>query len=84
MEITSIEIKCNKKYMYTSNTGFLQPNYPAVAKACNMARNHGDMQDSWSSVANAVEFYGQDTGSFAEEAAPGYFNDPDMVLGQLL
>ncbi len=45
-----------------------------------MARNHNDIQDSWDSMASAVEYYGTDVGNFSSLARPGFFNDPDMVM----
>ena len=56
-----------------------QPNYPALAKECNLARNHNDIQDSWDSMISAIDYYGDDQYGFAEVAGPGFFNDPDMV-----
>ena len=44
-----------------------------------MARNSGDIQDSWQSVAEAIEVYGENEGNFSAVAGPGYFNDPDEV-----
>ena len=57
----------------------IQPDYPKIAEVCNIWRNYGDIQDSWSSVASIVEFYGQDHTNFSQVAGPGHFNDPDMV-----
>lgn len=58
---------------------YFQVNYTKVAGACNMARNHHDVQDSWDSVLKIIEFYGENEGGFAETAGPGYWNDPDQV-----
>ena len=38
------------------------------------------MDDSWDSLAKAVNLYGVDKDHFAEVVAPGFFNDPDMVI----
>ncbi|ESO93810.1 hypothetical protein LOTGIDRAFT_209340 [Lottia gigantea] len=56
------------------------PNYPAIAKSCNIWRNYGDIQDSYSSLASIIEFYGKNEGNFSEVAGPGRFNDPDMLI----
>ena len=56
-----------------------KPNYPRIATYCNIWRNYGDIQDSWASLKSVITFYGQDTHRFIEVAAPGSFNDPDMV-----
>ncbi|XP_064606127.1 LOW QUALITY PROTEIN: alpha-N-acetylgalactosaminidase-like [Liolophura sinensis] len=56
------------------------PNYPKIAKYCNIWRNYADVQDSWDSVINIIEYYGNDTGNFSAVAGPGNFNDPDMLI----
>ena len=50
-----------------------------VSEACNIARNYNDVDDSWDSVVDIMNFYAQNQGNFIEQAKPGYFNDPDMV-----
>jgi len=57
----------------------VQPDYVKIAKYCNIWRNYGDIDDSWDSVHSIITFYGDDKTGFAEVAAPGSFNDPDMV-----
>ena len=57
----------------------LQPDYEKIARYCNIWRNYNDIDDSWDSVKQIIEFYGDDKTSFSEVAAPGSFNDPDMV-----
>lgn len=57
-----------------------QPNYPALAQACNYARNGDDVQDSWDSVTAIIEQFGTDEGNFSLVAGPGFWNDPDMVM----
>ena len=61
-----------------------QPNYTRVSLECNAARNHNDVQDSWTSVSAIIGYYGDNQGYFNEHARPGYFNDPDMVTKQIL
>ena len=56
-----------------------QPDYPNIAKHCNIWRNAGDISDSWDSVTGILNFYGNDKTKFTEVAGPGNFNDPDMV-----
>ena len=60
--------------------GHTTPDYVKIAKYCNIWRNYGDISDSWASVASIIEFYGDDSTKFAEVAAPGSFNDPDMLI----
>ena len=50
-----------------------------MAKACSLARNSGDIQDSFDSLSGTINKYGKNDGHFAEVAGPGFFNDPDMV-----
>ena len=56
-----------------------QPDYQKIAKNCNLWRNYADIQDSFSSVAGIIGFYGDDKTKFVEVAGPGNWNDPDMV-----
>lgn len=57
----------------------IQPDYKSIAKNCNIWRNYGDIGDSWESVRDIINWYGDDKTHFAEVAGPGNFNDPDMV-----
>jgi len=58
---------------------YLQPDYVKIATYCNIWRNFNDIDDSWDSVNKIITFYGDDKTGFTEVAAPGSFNDPDMV-----
>ena len=64
-------------YIYQSNCS--QPNYPLIAKYCNIWRNAHDIGDAWESMESIVEIYGADKTNFSVVAGPGNFNDPDMV-----
>ena len=57
----------------------MSPNYTAIAHHCNLWRNYGDIQDSWASVLDIINFYGDNKDDFAAVAGPGNWNDPDMV-----
>ena len=59
---------------------FFQPDYEALSRECNLARNTRDISDNWSSIAAVIENYGENKFDFASVAGPGFFNDPDMVL----
>jgi len=50
-----------------------------IAKYCNIWRNYNDISDSWDSVNDIINFFGDDKTNFTAVAAPGSFNDPDMV-----
>lgn len=56
-----------------------QPNYSAITQRCNLWRNFDDIQDSWASVESIIDYYGDNQDIIAANAAPGHWNDPDMV-----
>lgn len=58
----------------------VQPDYQLIAKYCNLWRNYLDIDDSWESVSNIIEWFAQDNGNLSAAAGPGHFNDPDMVI----
>lgn len=60
---------------YTSD-----PNYTAIIKSCNLWRNYNDIQDSWDSLTNIIDHYGDNQDDLAPLAGPGHWNDPDMLL----
>jgi alpha-N-acetylgalactosaminidase len=41
------------------------------------------LQDSWASVLDIINFYGDNKDDFASAAGPGNWNDPDMVSSNL-
>ena len=57
----------------------LQPNYTSITGTCNIWRNFDDIQDSWQSVANVIDYYGDNQDTIIPNAGPGHWNDPDMV-----
>ncbi|GFO45388.1 alpha-n-acetylgalactosaminidase-like [Plakobranchus ocellatus] len=54
--------------------------YRTIAKTCNIWRNYVDVTDSWDSIVDIINTYGKDEGNFSAVAAPGGFNDPDMLV----
>lgn len=58
----------------------MSPNYTAIAYHCNLWRNYGDIMDSWTSVLDIINFYGDNKDDFAAVAGPGNWNDPDMLI----
>ena len=58
----------------------INPNYPAVAKTCNVYRNHDDVFDSWNSISSIIDFYGDHNQEFIKYNGPGNWFDPDMVV----
>jgi hypothetical protein len=55
------------------------PNYTAVAETCNTFRVYGDIYDSFESIRSVIGWYGGNEGNFSSVAAPGSFNDADMI-----
>ncbi|KAH8281480.1 hypothetical protein KR054_000846 [Drosophila jambulina] len=58
----------------------IQPNYSAIQSHCNLWRNYDDIQDSWASVENIIDYYGNNQDLIAPNAGPGHWNDPDMLI----
>ncbi|XP_061562891.1 alpha-N-acetylgalactosaminidase [Cololabis saira] len=55
-------------------------NYTQLGMICNLWRNYGDIQDSWDSVLNIIDWYFENQDVLAAAAGPGRWNDPDMLL----
>ncbi|XP_039346578.1 alpha-N-acetylgalactosaminidase-like isoform X4 [Mauremys reevesii] len=55
-------------------------NYTVLGDICNLWRNFGDIQDSWESVLNIIEWYGNNQDKLQPAAGPGRWNDPDMLI----
>jgi hypothetical protein len=49
---------------------------------CNLWRNYGDIQDSWGSVRDIIDFFARNSSSdlMVKSAGPGHWNDPDMLV----
>ncbi|XP_066933358.1 alpha-N-acetylgalactosaminidase-like isoform X2 [Clytia hemisphaerica] len=54
--------------------------YEDIAKVCNTWRNGADVQDSWSSVMNIINYNGDHQDEMIPYIKPGSFLDPDMLL----
>ncbi|CAN7938385.1 unnamed protein product [Ixodes hexagonus] len=59
---------------------FSQPNYKKIGQHCNLWRNYRDIADTWVSVEHTIDFYASIQTMLAEAAAPGRWNDPDMLI----
>jgi len=57
-----------------------QAEYPRIAENCNLWRNYADIQDSWASLSDIINHFGDDATHFVDIAKPGAWNDPDMLL----
>lgn len=61
----------------------LKVNYSLTAQHCNMWRMYSDVQDSWESVSDIIDWVGDNGGKGSDmqsAAGPGGFNDPDMLI----
>uniref|UniRef100_A0A2S2QTT3 Alpha-galactosidase n=2 Tax=Sipha flava TaxID=143950 RepID=A0A2S2QTT3_9HEMI len=55
-------------------------NYTALVEHCNLWRNYGDIDDSWTSVMDIADYFALKQEFWAPFAGPGHWNDPDMLL----
>ncbi|KAL3209816.1 hypothetical protein MRX96_037628 [Rhipicephalus microplus] len=56
------------------------PNYTLIGHHCNMWRNYVDIADSWRSVEKIIDYYAKNQEALVAAAAPGRWNDPDMLV----
>lgn len=55
-------------------------NYTQLGEICNLWRNYGDIQDSWDSVLNIIDWFFNNQDVLSPAAGPGRWNDPDMLI----
>ncbi|XP_013867417.1 alpha-N-acetylgalactosaminidase [Austrofundulus limnaeus] len=55
-------------------------NYTQLGEICNLWRNYGDIQDSWSSVLMIIDWVFTNQDVLTPAAGPGKWNDPDMLI----
>ncbi|XP_028808856.1 alpha-N-acetylgalactosaminidase-like [Denticeps clupeoides] len=55
-------------------------NYTLLGEICNLWRNYGDIQDSWDSVLNIIDWFFDNQDVLQPAAGPGRWNDPDMLI----
>ncbi|EDV27039.1 uncharacterized protein TRIADDRAFT_23253 [Trichoplax adhaerens] len=76
--------KTGRPILYSCSwPAYLNPskvNYTIIAKACNLWRNYGDIQDSWDSILSIVDFYGNNNKVLSAAQGPGHWNDPDQLI----
>uniref|UniRef100_T1J4Q7 Alpha-galactosidase n=1 Tax=Strigamia maritima TaxID=126957 RepID=T1J4Q7_STRMM len=58
----------------------MKPNYTLIAEHCNLWRNFDDIDDSWTSVKSIIDYYSTNQDVLSPAAAPGQWNDPDMLI----
>lgn len=51
-----------------------------VKAGCNLWRNWSDIQDNWGSLSSIIDHWGDYSDTLMNNAAPGHWNDPDMLL----
>eukprot|EP00456_Euglypha_rotunda_P009189 TRINITY_DN11977_c0_g1_i26.p1 TRINITY_DN11977_c0_g1~~TRINITY_DN11977_c0_g1_i26.p1 ORF type:complete len:424 (-),score=57.84 TRINITY_DN11977_c0_g1_i26:99-1370(-) len=67
-------------YLGTDETSKTDCYNTMIQIGCNLWRNWDDIQCSWSSLQSIIDHYG-DYGDYLQQfAAPGHWNDPDMLL----
>ncbi|KAM5152460.1 alpha-N-acetylgalactosaminidase-like [Mantella aurantiaca] len=57
-----------------------QVNYTLLGSICNLWRNYDDVQDSWASVLDIIEWFALHQDVLGPAAGPGRWNDPDMLI----
>ncbi|XP_077299253.1 alpha-N-acetylgalactosaminidase-like [Arctopsyche grandis] len=65
--------------VYQEELGMM-PDFDSIIKHCNMWRNYDDIEDSWRSVDDIMEYFGKNSKRLATYAGPGHWNDPDMLI----
>ncbi|KAM9782747.1 alpha-N-acetylgalactosaminidase [Neosynchiropus ocellatus] len=62
--------------------GGLPPNvnYTLLGEICNLWRNYGDIQDSWSSVVSISSWFFKNQDVLVPAQGPGRWHDPDMLI----
>jgi len=66
---------------YWESSGRLnQTDFARIAQYCNYWRNYDDINDNWDSVADIIEWWGNNQELISVHSGPGGFNDPDMIL----
>jgi len=58
----------------------MTPNYEKIGKHCNLWRNYADIQDSFNSVVDIFNWYGDNQDDLIPAAGKGHWNDPDMLI----
>uniref|UniRef100_T1GT70 Alpha-galactosidase n=1 Tax=Megaselia scalaris TaxID=36166 RepID=T1GT70_MEGSC len=56
------------------------PNYDLLKRFCNLWRNWGDIDDSYQSLREIMDYFAKNQDRIQPHAGPGHWNDPDMLL----
>nr|XP_020483713.1 alpha-N-acetylgalactosaminidase-like [Labrus bergylta]XP_020511830.1 alpha-N-acetylgalactosaminidase-like [Labrus bergylta] len=62
--------------------GGLPPNvnYSLLGEICHLWRNYDDIEDSWDSVQDIIQWFSDNQDDLQPAAGPGRWNDPDMLI----
>jgi len=71
---------CSWPACYESSGRFNETEWNLLQQYCNYWRNYDDINDDWNSVADIIEWWGNNQAVIAPVSGPGHWNDPDMVL----
>ncbi len=74
-----IKIKSQLVFSLSHLVKLSQVNYTQLGQICNLWRNYGDIQDSWDSVLQIIDWFFDNQDVLTPAAGPGRWNDPDMV-----
>ncbi|XP_053736825.1 alpha-N-acetylgalactosaminidase-like [Synchiropus splendidus] len=55
-------------------------NYTLLGQICNLWRNYDDIQDSWDSVVDIIDWFSKNQDILQPAAGAGQWNDPDMLI----
>ncbi|XP_070843167.1 alpha-N-acetylgalactosaminidase-like [Chaetodon trifascialis] len=55
-------------------------NYTQLGKICNLWRNYYDIEDSWDSVQEIIDWFFDHQDVLIPVSGPGRWNDPDMLV----
>eukprot|EP01064_Diplonema_japonicum_P028952 TRINITY_DN4567_c0_g2_i2.p1 TRINITY_DN4567_c0_g2~~TRINITY_DN4567_c0_g2_i2.p1 ORF type:complete len:396 (+),score=73.27 TRINITY_DN4567_c0_g2_i2:336-1523(+) len=65
---------------YLGSNEATKPYGKMIAAHCNLWRNWADIQCNWNSLHSIIDHWGQYGEVLKKYAAPGHWNDPDMLL----
>eukprot|EP01064_Diplonema_japonicum_P030727 TRINITY_DN529_c0_g5_i1.p1 TRINITY_DN529_c0_g5~~TRINITY_DN529_c0_g5_i1.p1 ORF type:complete len:412 (+),score=113.06 TRINITY_DN529_c0_g5_i1:50-1237(+) len=65
---------------YLGSNETTKPYSAMIESHCNLWRNWADIQCNWGSLSGIIEHWGTYGEFLAKYAAPGHWNDPDMLL----
>lgn len=57
-----------------------QVDYSLLGDICHLWRNYDDIEDSWDSLRDIVNWFSTNQDDFQPAAGPGRWNDPDMLI----